>query len=181
MIINKKVENVKILNCLFVSVLFILFGCNIKNESTIHKEYYENGKLKATAQLFNNKKNGLVIHYYENGNMESSEKYVNDTINGEVLSFYETGYLEKKSIMKMGITDGVFYTFYSDGSIKEFRKWVNGKMEGYGEDYWQKEGNIKAVYFARNDTLVYRRLFDTLGNVIKTEGDVPIEPNKKVN
>lgn len=177
---KQSLSNIKTTSCLFISLSFVFLQCNNKDDS-IHKEYYPNGKLKLSVEYFNNKRNGMSIFYYENGNIQSLEKYVNDTIDGEAFSFFSTGTLKKKTIMKMGIQDGVYYSFYPTGSIKEYRKFINGKKEGYGEDYWEKDGNIKGVYFSRGDTLVYRRLFDTLGYVIKTEGDVPAEPNKKVN
>lgn len=162
----------------FISIVLLLFSCN--NDS-LHKDYYSNGSLKTSVSISKNKKNGLAIHYYENGNIEAIETYINDTANGEVFSFYPNGYLERKSGVKMGVPNGYNYAFYSSGSIKEYRMWVNGKKQGYGEDYWEKDGDIKAVYFARNDTLTYERLFDTSGVVTKTRGNIPALPNSKVN
>ncbi len=81
--------------------------------------------------------------------------------------------MKKKCSVKNGILDGLYYEFYPNGSIKACRKWEKGKKQGLGEDYWEIDGNIKAVYFSRNDTLAYIRLFDTSGYVIKTEGTPP--------
>lgn len=164
-------------------IFFITFlGCDAKKEDDkIYHEYYSNGNLKISGHLLHNKKSGIVIYYYENGNIERIENYIRDTINGEVFSFYPSCYLEKKFVTKMGIIDGLYYSFYKNGVIKEYRKWVNGKKQGYGEDYWESDGGIKAVYFSRNDTLIYERFFDTLGTVTKTQGKTPVEPNSKVN
>ena len=129
----------------------------------------------------NSKKNGVTIFYYDNERVKSLENYINDTINGEVLYFYPNGILQQKSMMNMGVSDGPAFSFYPNGSIKDYRNWINGKKEGYGEDYWGKGGLIKAVYFSRHDTLTYERLFDSLGVVIKTQGKVPLDTNLKVN
>ena len=174
---KKKLKNYK-RQIYFISIVLLFFGCN--NDS-LHKDYYYSGSLKTSVSMSNGKKNGLAIHYYENGNIEGIETYVNDSANGEVFSFYPNGYLERKSIVKMGIPNGYNYGFYSSGSIKDYRMLVNGKKQGYGEDYWGKDGDIKAVYFARNDTLTYERLFDTSGVVIKIRGNSPEVPNSKVN
>ena len=76
--------------------------------------------------------------------------------------------------------DGYSYSFYPNGSIASFRKWVKGKKEGFSEDYWENT-MIKAVYFSRNDTLIFERLFDSLGYVIETKGVPPKERNPKIN
>ena len=80
----------------------------------------------------------------------------------------------------MGVPDGPQYMFYQTGSIKKYRNWINGKMSGLGEDYWEKDGNIKAVYFAKDDTLTYARYFDQQGIVIKTVGKDPDIQNAKI-
>ena len=166
--------------CIFSIFLLMLFACNQSNDKS-HIEYYKNGNKKVSSQIVNNKKNGVTIFYYDNGIVESLENYINDTINGEVFFFYPNGVLQQKSIMNMGISDGPAYAFYPNGSIKEYRNWIKGNKEGYGEDYWGKDGLIKAVYFSQHDTLTYERLFDSSGVVIKTQGKVPLETNSKVN
>lgn len=173
-------KNTRIPNILFC-ILMILFSCSQKSDDETKKQYYPSGKIKVSAQMSGNEKNGQVIHFYENGVIEQLENYVHDTINGETFSFYSSGFLEHTSILKMGLPNGVSYGYYNNGKMKEYRQWVDGLKQGYGEDYWEKDGSIKAIYYARNDTVIYRRLFDTLGYVIKMEGDVPAEPNAKVN
>ena len=84
--------------------IFVLFSnCdNSNNKNTTETKYYRSGKLKATINSFNEKRNRLAIFYYENGNIEALENYINDTINGKVYYFYSNGILEKKFIISIG-------------------------------------------------------------------------------
>ncbi|TAE63152.1 MAG: hypothetical protein EAY68_08020 [Bacteroidetes bacterium] len=165
---------------LLLMITFMSLYQSCKNESS-KCDYYSNGNIKESYKLVDGKKNGLAIYYWENGKIRSLDNYQKDQLHGEVLKFYYNGVLEQKMFFSNGVPNGVFYTFYHNGSIKSYRKFVNGKKEGYSEDYWEKDGDIKAVYFSINDTLVYIRRFDSLGYVIETRGDVPSVPNSKVN
>lgn len=172
-LIQKKIN---LLSSILICVALVL-SCN-DNHLETKQFFYPNGAIKESVQLLGKKRSGLIIHYYENGNVKSLEKYVNDTINGEVFSFYSSGFLEKKSITRMGIPNGASNAFFPNGRLKEYRYWVNGKKQGFGEDYWESNGNIKAIYWARNDSLKYERMIDSLGYVLKTMGNVPVGENK---
>jgi len=177
------VSNSKIKVYLLFCYALIYCGCNDNKNNNPHYQilYYSNGNLKTVTEIHGNKANGTVTNYYENGKAKSLENWVNDTMQGAVFSFYSTGQLKEKANMKMGVNDGPSYSFFESGLIKEYRMWVSGKKEKYGEDYWDIPGRIKAVYFSRHDTLVYERLFDSTGIVIKTIGMPPTDPNPMVN
>lgn len=174
----------------FYLLIFFLFlisqGCQQGIPKKPHgteenkNEYYPDGKLKTSTQTFKNTQIGPTIFYYPSGVISGIDNYKNGIVNGEVFDFYQNGSLKQKSMIKDGVMDGYSYAFYPNGVMKFFRKWVKGKKEGYGEDYWES-GDIKAVYFSKNDTLIYKRFFDSLGYVIETKGTPPKEKNPKVN
>ena len=156
----------------FFSIFFMQLSCK-ENEIDNNQTLSSSNSNKAT-----NKKNGMVVTYFSDGKIQNILNYLNDSLNGEAISFYSNGFIEKKVVYNKGIINGPYYSFYSSGRIKEYRNWIFGKKGGYGEDYWEKSGDIKTIYFSKNDSLTYEREFDSLGFVIKTSGRMPVLPNR---
>ena len=152
-------------------------------QASCKQDEIDNNQVPSSSNLNkgSNKKNGIVITYFSDGKIQNIVNYLNDSLNGEVISFYSNGFIEKKVVYNMGVINGPYYSFYPSARIKEYRNWIFGKKEGYGEDYWESSGDIKAIYFSKNDILTYKRQFDSLGFVIRTTGVMPVLPNRKAN
>lgn len=140
---NQKVMRIII----FLSV--VLLSCSNENND-IKKEYYPNGKLKVIKNL----KNGIT--------------------DGQAQWFYATGSLEQIVSFRDGKENGNAYYFYQSGALKNFRNWKGGKMVGYGNDFFDSSvWIIKAVlYYNSLGDLIYRKTYDSLGNVITEEGRI---------
>ena len=117
---------------------------------------------------------GIKIDRFSSGNVKSIRHYKNGKLDGECLWFYRTGILESKVIYVNGLENGNAHYFYISGALKSQRFWTNGKMTGFVADYWDdKVGMIKhSLYFNDSGQLIYKKSFDSLGHLIRTEGSI---------
>jgi antitoxin component YwqK of YwqJK toxin-antitoxin module len=90
----------------------------------------------------------------------------------QVQWFYPDGSVERLVTFKEGIENGNAYYFYQSGALKHHRFWVNGKMTGYVCDYFDDSTAMTKnvlLYNAKGE-LVYKKSFDSLGQVISEVG-----------
>lgn len=85
--------------------------------------YSQNGEIEV--------KNGAfikMIAYYNNGNLKSTLDIKNDKIHGEYLEYYENGNLKSKGTFKDDIRHGKFLQYDSLGNIISEEEYQNGNL-----------------------------------------------------
>jgi antitoxin component YwqK of YwqJK toxin-antitoxin module len=108
------------------------------------KEYYPDGKLKASGNYKSDKKVGNWKFYYPNGNLEQLGKFIDGKADSSWVWYYPNGKLLREETFLNGLSDGVMTEYNMDGSIIIQGDYIEGKEEGfwfyvYGDT--REEGN----------------------------------------
>jgi antitoxin component YwqK of YwqJK toxin-antitoxin module len=155
----------KFVKCLRVASLLILLGCQQPRNPEMRLPMSLN---KHAGDV----KEGKHVKYDSMSNVHSILEYKNGKLNGECVWFYPNGKIKNKINYENGLENGMAYYFYPTGVIECFRRWEMGKKVGYAVDYYDTIGITKAALEYNEDgDLVKRMTFDTLGRLIKTEGE----------
>jgi antitoxin component YwqK of YwqJK toxin-antitoxin module len=105
--------------------------------------YYPDGKLKTISKLTNRGKLAETISYYPNGRIMATGNYLNEKKDSTWKFFSEsTGTLVSEESYKAGFVDGESRVFYPDGGISELHYFKNGVMDGLWEQYYT-DGKLK--------------------------------------
>ncbi len=149
-----------VLKKLVHTFLFIglqLFSCTDtykKDEGvTIHRSYYNNGKLRSESQMKDGAINGSHCFYYSSGQLKSKAYYVDGVAQGTIEHYYQNGQLESRSNWKNGKEEGEGVAFFPDGSILFRANYKAGKIVG------------RSLVYHKSGFLRERKLYDTLGNI----------------
>jgi len=150
-----------IINILFI---YLLYACNIVNDTKTKIIRYENGDIQAEIQLKNNKKHGVAKLYHANGNLESIQSYINDTIYGDAFFYNSFGELEKYSFFNF---DGELLfdcIYYEDSLVMDGQPIFISIEKGSLDDiYINKEINI-VLYGAKPPRIKHLISFFTFEN-----------------
>jgi len=136
-----------------------------RNGKTYH--YYRNGKIKKIVPFTNDVKNGLAFTFDVDSNITSITRYRNN----EIILYEEiNSYNEKNQ------KTGVWKSFYTDGTIKEEKKYLNGKLNGVYKIYNQSGYLVNAIHYKNGEIVKesenfsteidLREKFDDNGNLI---------------
>ncbi len=108
------------------------------------KEYYPDGKLKATGAYNKDEHNGLWKFYYPSGRLEQVGKYKNGVPDSTWRWFYSNGKLLRDENFYKGLSDGLMTEYSIDGKVRAQGEYIEGKRE----DHWffiegdsKEEGN----------------------------------------
>lgn len=121
-------------------LLLLISGCSV-----IHKDYYENGNIKAEYSIRNGKFVGKFKAYYDNGKLNSKGEYNNGKMVGIWHYYYSTG--SRQSIQK-----------YSKGRIISIDFWdENGNQTinngtGFAKHY-NSDGILESIFYYKDNTL----------------------------
>ncbi|MCU0415917.1 MAG: toxin-antitoxin system YwqK family antitoxin [Cytophagaceae bacterium] len=85
-----------------------------------YKEFYENGKLKATGKVIQDVNEGTWKYYYPTGELEGTCFYVNGE--GQYKGYYENGKLKMEGRMRNGENIGLWTIYNEDGSVAGYYK-----------------------------------------------------------
>lgn len=103
------------------------------------KEFYENGKLKATGLLQEGKKNGKWLYFTETGDKFREIEYLDGVENGEWKMWHENGNLYIEQYKINGKSKGLWKEYYENGKPKEIGEY---KDDGYFPiDFWDENAN----------------------------------------
>lgn len=81
-----------------------------------------------------------------------------------VKSFYSTARVKEiLSLNKDSIKNGISFHFNEDGYLDSSVEYKNGKLNGIKNKYYPDYGIYSYEY--RNDTLIYHKVYDTLGEL----------------
>lgn len=110
----------------------------------ISKLYYPSGKIMTEWIYKDDKREGLAIGYFENGNLKDKGYYKNDKLDGVVLKYRKNGILKSKMNFKRDLLDGIAKTF-------------------------DMKGILEYEYTYSNGQLIFRKMFDRQGKVVRTQ------------
>ena len=106
------------------------------NKQGIHKDFYEDGKIKEEKKYNDNQIDGYVKSYDQKGNLKNTEKFNN----GKVV----------KNAPELAKLD-VFHEYYEDGTMKYEGGYINGKPVGIHYHYVPKQF-CDSLPISRDDT-----------------------------
>lgn len=95
------------------------------------KEYYPDGKLKASGNYISDKKNGSWKYYYPNGQLEQTGVYKEGEADSTWNWYYPGGKLLREEYFLDGLADGMMTEYAQDGSIITQGDYIEGKEEGF--------------------------------------------------
>jgi len=95
------------------------------------KEYYPDGKLKATGKYSADKKVGNWKFFYPNGKLEQIGKYIDGNADSLWRWYYPTGKILREETFINGLSDGLMTEYANDGEIITSGDYIEGKKEGF--------------------------------------------------
>lgn len=131
---------------LLVATLFFYGTFNNKSKES----YYDNGSLKVSFPLVNNKVHGEVVEYYQDGKVKSRVKFVEGKQHGEALFYYPNKELKKETYFINGVQQDTLKVYYSNGNLQELSFLKDGVKEGVFEDYYEN-GKLKSKGLAKDN------------------------------
>lgn len=100
-------------------------------KESLWKEYYPDGKLKATGNYISDRKNGSWKYFYNNGQIEQLGVYVNGNADSTWNWYYPSGKLLRHEIFLDGLADGMMTEYAEDGEIITQGDYIEGNEEGF--------------------------------------------------
>jgi antitoxin component YwqK of YwqJK toxin-antitoxin module len=145
----------------------------VVNGNGVHKEYYENGKLKEKGLIKNGLQIGIWKSYYQNGKLKSIGKYklsnwkINNIIRKDSLwkFYFDNGQISSTRFYHDGLPYGIANFYYKDGkirSVEENYKYTKawnkyGKQtlfNGTGKKIiYHDNGKIKSIIFCTKNEI----------------------------
>lgn len=121
-------------------VLFVFsFGNSSEENSTYHKEYYQQGKIKAEGWVKNGLKEGYWKFYHRNGKLSEKGRYIKGQ-REEYWHFYnETGRPKQAGHYRTGQKSEWWLFFDAQGRINHKCQLDHGKRNGYCLQYMDEE------------------------------------------
>jgi len=95
------------------------------------KEYYPNGKLKATGDYKDDLRENLWKFYYLNGQLEQIGKYIENQPDSLWRWYYETGKLLREENYYKGLSDGTYSEYDKQENLITTGDYLEGKKEGF--------------------------------------------------
>jgi antitoxin component YwqK of YwqJK toxin-antitoxin module len=135
-------------NLVFAFIFFIISCRDSRNKPNFITENYDNGKI---YNLINS----------------------NDTMNSDRIYFYKSGEIFGFDKYKNGLKHGISIRFYSTGDMESQWNYYEGHPDGHCYNYGPYQGGYPLEFMIYNGEgkLVYRKIYDKTGKLIKTEGN----------
>ena len=116
----------------------------------LQTRWYENGQMRAEANLIDGKKEGLETRWYENGQKESEGNWKNDKQDGLVTHWHENAIKKSEVYFSKNENRGTCKHWFSNGKLKLIHMHLphNGKIHGQATNWYDNgqkktEGNYK--------------------------------------
>lgn len=142
--------------------------------------FYENGRLKGTAEYINGIKTGIQYDYYSNGQLKNEAKFKNGKLNGGYIGYHANGKLFSKREYKDDIMIE-YLSYLKDGKTLTFF-YKNKEMIGY-----YKDGTIRSKLpcyiedYEENGIDKFRCIYDGVGKFYNKKGILEGEVQYKEN
>jgi Uncharacterized protein conserved in bacteria len=114
------------------------------------KSFYDNGNLKATAEIADGKLNGKYVEFYENNKIKKECIHKNGLIDGSCKTYYNTGKIFEQANYKMGYAIGTTTRYNIDGSKMAEMVYQDGEMTGLTEYNRGKTLKYQLIVVASN-------------------------------
>ncbi|OFY47723.1 MAG: hypothetical protein A2W85_13015 [Bacteroidetes bacterium GWF2_41_31] len=95
------------------------------------KEFYPNGKLKATGIYMDDLREKVWEFYYQKGQLEQIGKYINGKPDSLWRWYHSNGKTLREEHFYNGLPDGVYSEFDDQGKLITTGEYLEGKMEGF--------------------------------------------------
>src|SRR5690606_1336582 len=116
---------------------------------------------------------GITKMFYKDGKLHAEIHFKDGKKHGLEKSYYKSGEAMHIGLNHLGKQDSTWVWFYENGAIEEKSDWINGASHGETITYY-KDGSLKAFHFYNTGYLRYKREYDSIGNVLKEEGNIPM-------
>jgi len=136
-------------------------------EDGVHKEYYEDGKLKLEMHYKNGKPDGLSKMYDRRGILVFGTNYSEGKII-DSRGYHENGKLRYIRITKENKMDGYTKTFYEDGTLKQEVDSNNWGKTVFTK-YYYPNGNIAYELIGKNHNIITYREYSEEGELLSEE------------
>jgi len=94
------------------------------------KEYFPDGKLKATGRYTKDNKNGLWKFYFNSGQLEQVGAYKNGSPDSTWRWYFSNGKLMREEFFYNGLSDGLMTEYNFGGKVITQGDYIEGKREG---------------------------------------------------
>lgn len=105
--------------CALIVTGITVIGCNNKNR--VHREYYDDGKLKAEFEMKDVVRHGVSKFYDREGILLEEIHWKHGLEHGDVLGYFPDGRISERHNMVKGRHTGKSELFYPNGAIAEER------------------------------------------------------------
>lgn len=114
----KHIGNRCVINLIvLVGISMTEVSCNDRTQ--VHREYYENGKLKATIEMKREKWHGVSKMYDENGMLWKQVQWTDGVQHGPAIIFFPNGKIKERHEFVNGKIVGKSEMFYLNGTLAE--------------------------------------------------------------
>jgi major membrane immunogen (membrane-anchored lipoprotein) len=158
-------------------ILLLITVC--KHEDNLVKEYYPDGTIKSKIEVKNGKRNGLTRNFDEKGRLLSTAELVDDKYEGLLITYNPAnGKITAKSHYKDDKQNGTVTTYYDQGQLYREMTYVNGRVDSIVKTYWP-DGSLQAeVYFKMGAPAIGLKEFDRKGNPVQQPSIIVEEINQ---
>jgi uncharacterized protein len=94
------------------------------------KEFYTDGKLKATGNYSEDLKTGLWKFYFQSGQLEQVGSYKNGLPDSTWKWYHSNGKIMREEFFYDGLSDGLMTEYDSEGNVITQGDYIEGKREG---------------------------------------------------
>ena len=94
------------------------------------KEYYPDGKLKATGSYSKDERNGLWKFYYKSGQLEQFGAYIVGLPDSTWKWYHSNGKIMREEFFYEGLSDGLMTEYDVDGTVITQGDYIEGMREG---------------------------------------------------
>lgn len=148
----------------------------VQNGDTLRiiREYDLEGNLKSERMIDKDSlTQGTGKIFYEDGTLHAELSFKDDKKDGLEKSYYKSGKIKHTGLNRLGKQDSIWIWYYNSGAIEEMASWINGASHGEDISFY-KNGNVKMFRFYHFGNLLYIREYDSVGNIVKDEGKMPL-------
>jgi uncharacterized protein len=131
-------------------------------------EYYDNGVLRSSKFMLNNKQgNGDIKTFHRNGQLSSRVKNLNGLFEGEYRAYSYDGKLVREGQYLGGIEVGTWKSYYDNGKLEEEIQYdEKGKKNGILKSY-DRDGKLFYEMEYLKGEIVSYKYYDKAGKILK--------------
>ncbi|MFA8342730.1 MAG: TonB family protein [Rhodothermaceae bacterium] len=109
-----------------IAFFILILSFQLKAQSGIFKDKYDNGNLKSEVSVIDNIYEGTSYWYYENGLIKTEKTFSKGRLNGWTRHYYPTGLKKEEFFIKEGVKDGLYKSYFENGALAKVINYENG-------------------------------------------------------